>query len=85
MSSRRMIDIARELNPGIKIIARAHTDKELGEMEKLGVTMAAMGERELAMTMARHTLQQCGISEVSARSMIEDFRLAMTHEHGEVK
>lgn len=85
MSTRRMIDISRELNPGIKIIARAHTDKELDEMEKLGVTMAAMGERELAMTMARHTLQQCGISEVNARLMMEEFRLRAQSDHAMAK
>ncbi len=39
---------ARKANPGITILARAHSDAEVEHLEKLGVDQIVMGEREIA-------------------------------------
>src|SRR5690606_2735547 len=39
---------ARRLNPEIVIFARAHSDEEVGYLERLGVDHVIMGEREIA-------------------------------------
>lgn len=39
---------ARVTNPGIKIIARAHSDAEVEHLTHLGANIAIMGEREIA-------------------------------------
>ena len=42
---------ARQLNPGLKIIARAHSDAEVAHLERLGADQVVMGERETARRM----------------------------------
>lgn len=39
---------AREMNPSIDIMARAHSDEEVTYLERLGVKHVIMGEREIA-------------------------------------
>jgi len=39
---------ARALRPGLRIIARAHSEDEVAHLEKLGVRQVVMGERALA-------------------------------------
>ncbi|MFC3101024.1 YbaL family putative K(+) efflux transporter [Altererythrobacter lauratis] len=40
--------LARELNPAITIIARAHSDAEVAHLEQAGASHVVMGEREIA-------------------------------------
>lgn len=42
---------ARELNPGIRVIARAHSDAEVEHLHRLGLVDAVLGEREIATRM----------------------------------
>ena len=44
-------DRARKLNPGLTIIARAHSDDEVAHLDRLGATHVVMGEREIARQM----------------------------------
>ena len=39
---------AREANPGLEIVARAHSDAEVEHLSKLGAQRVIMGEREIA-------------------------------------
>jgi CPA2 family monovalent cation:H+ antiporter-2 len=43
---------ARAANPGIEIIARAHSDAEVEHLRKQGADFVVMGEREIAQSMA---------------------------------
>jgi monovalent cation:H+ antiporter-2, CPA2 family len=47
---------ARVINPGIKIIARAHSDAEVEHLTRLGANIAIMGEREIARGMIERLL-----------------------------
>ncbi|MEX1994332.1 MAG: YbaL family putative K(+) efflux transporter [Steroidobacteraceae bacterium] len=47
----RIVQQAREMNPGIAIVARAHSDAELHHLEGLGADTVIMGERQIALEM----------------------------------
>jgi len=55
---RKMVDVARQLNPQIQIVLRTHSDEEaeLLRSEHLGTVF--MGEHELALAMIRHVLEK---------------------------
>jgi CPA2 family monovalent cation:H+ antiporter-2 len=56
--ARKMIEIARMLNPGVHILVRTHSETEAALMEKEGVDGVFLGEYELAHTMTRHVLKK---------------------------
>ncbi|HUG03493.1 MAG TPA: YbaL family putative K(+) efflux transporter [Steroidobacteraceae bacterium] len=47
----RIAEQARAINPGVTIIARAHSDAEIGHLQGLGADMVIMGERQIALEM----------------------------------
>jgi CPA2 family monovalent cation:H+ antiporter-2 len=57
-AARRMVDIARKLNPTIKVVARTHTEADTELLDQAGVDRVFMGEHELAIGMANHILEQ---------------------------
>ena len=44
----QVVEQARQANPGIRIIARAHSDDEVEHLTDLGADIVIMGEREIA-------------------------------------
>ncbi len=54
--ARQMIEIARTLNPAIRIIVRAHSAEESTLLQKEGAGMPFIAEHELALAMTRHLL-----------------------------
>ncbi|WP_328819739.1 cation:proton antiporter domain-containing protein [Permianibacter fluminis] len=49
--TRRVIELARQLNPDIDIIVRTHHDDEYQHLKDMGIDSVVMGERELAQRM----------------------------------
>jgi CPA2 family monovalent cation:H+ antiporter-2 len=47
----RIAEQAREINPGVTIIARAHSDAEISHLQGLGADTVIMGERQIALEM----------------------------------
>jgi CPA2 family monovalent cation:H+ antiporter-2 len=47
------IEQARKINPGLLIVARAHSDEEVEHLMHHGATMVIMGEREIALGMLK--------------------------------
>lgn len=47
----QIVEQARAINPGLRIIARAHSDAEVDYLQARGADLAIMGERELAKRM----------------------------------
>jgi CPA2 family monovalent cation:H+ antiporter-2 len=45
----QIVQQARAANPGIQIIARAHSDAEVEHLKSLGANLIIMGEREIAL------------------------------------
>ena len=53
---RKMVEIARMLNPRIEIVVRTHSDEEADLLRRDNVGEVFMGEHELATGMTRHVL-----------------------------
>ncbi|MDB5967788.1 MAG: proton antiporter-2 family protein [Hydrocarboniphaga sp.] len=56
LEAARVIELARADNPGIQVIARAHSDAEEKHLRKSGADRIIMGEREIARCMAELVL-----------------------------
>jgi CPA2 family monovalent cation:H+ antiporter-2 len=56
--ARRMIEVARMLNPGIETVVRTHSDEETDLLRKENAGRIFMGERELAKSMAAYVLER---------------------------
>jgi CPA2 family monovalent cation:H+ antiporter-2 len=60
--ARRVLEIARRLNPRIRTVVRTHSESELKSLQDAGVGLAVLGERELALAMADYALGHFGFS-----------------------
>jgi CPA2 family monovalent cation:H+ antiporter-2 len=79
--ARRILDVARRANPRIDTVVRAHADGEMTYLERQGVGMAVMGERELALGMAEYALRSLGLSEDRARLVVQGLRVSGEAAH----
>lgn len=50
----QVVQQARAVNPGLMIIARAHSEAEILHLKKHGASLVIMGEHEIAMAMLEH-------------------------------
>jgi monovalent cation:H+ antiporter-2, CPA2 family len=57
---RKMIDVARKLNPTIQIVLRTHSDEEANMLRQERAGEVFMGEHELAKAMTHHVLDRMG-------------------------
>jgi monovalent cation:H+ antiporter-2, CPA2 family len=55
--ARAVVEQARRMNSAIVSVVRTHSEEERAYLERAGVGLAVMGERELARTMARYALE----------------------------
>ena len=55
---RRMIEIARALNPGIETVVRTHNGEEAALLRNENAGTVFVGEHELALGMTRHVLER---------------------------
>jgi CPA2 family monovalent cation:H+ antiporter-2 len=73
--TRLIVERARELNPGIDIVVRTHSDTEAAHLRTLGGKVQAVhGERELAVQMARYALRRFGVSAAEAEAIAQGLR-----------
>jgi CPA2 family monovalent cation:H+ antiporter-2 len=49
----RIVEIARQLNPGIRIFARSHNDAEIDHLNGFGADVIISGEEEIAQAMGQ--------------------------------
>jgi monovalent cation:H+ antiporter-2, CPA2 family len=74
--TRRIIELARTLNPGIDTAVRTHSDGEVAHLERQGVGIAIMGERELAFGLMEHALRSLGTSAEKAHLIVQNVRVS---------
>ncbi|GAB1342358.1 cation:proton antiporter domain-containing protein [Gemmatimonas sp.] len=55
-TARTVLARAHQLNPGVEVIIRTHSDEERVFLEEMGAARALFGERELAVSMTREAL-----------------------------
>lgn len=72
--ARRVIVLARKLNPAIETVVRTHSEAEALYLAESGVGLAVMGEREIAVGMSDFALQRLGVSARDARSTVDRLR-----------
>jgi CPA2 family monovalent cation:H+ antiporter-2 len=74
--ARRILEVARRVNPRIDTVARAHGNAELAYLERQGVGLTLMGERELALGMMDYVLRSLGLPQDKARLVVQGFRVS---------
>ena len=70
--ARRIIELARKLNPEIDIIVRTHHDDEYQFLKNLGIVSVVMGERELARSMGEEIGRRFRFLPVTDRDDVND-------------
>ncbi len=65
---RRMIEIARALNPGIETVVRTHSDEEAALLRSENAGIVFTGEHELALGMGRYVLERIAAPSASSAS-----------------
>lgn len=58
---RKMVDVARQLNPSIEVVLRTHTEEEAELLRQQSAGAVFMGEHELALAMAGHVLSRMAV------------------------
>jgi CPA2 family monovalent cation:H+ antiporter-2 len=58
--ARAILALCFQLNPGLEVLVRTHSDEERRFLEEMGVARAFVGERELAVSLAREALRALG-------------------------
>ncbi|QCN97388.1 Kef family K(+) transporter (plasmid) [Azospirillum argentinense] len=74
--TRRVLDLARQINPSIDTAVRTHSDAEVAHLERQGVGLAIMGERELAFGLMDYALRSFGSSDDKVRAVVQGVRVA---------
>lgn len=65
---RRMIEIARALNPGVETVVRTHSDEEAALLRNENAGTVFVGEHELALGMTRHVLERVATPAATSAS-----------------
>jgi monovalent cation:H+ antiporter-2, CPA2 family len=60
--ARKMLEIARTLNPAIETVLRTHSEEEATLLQREAAGAVFMGEHELARGMAQHVLTRMGLA-----------------------
>jgi len=71
--ARAILELVRRINPEVDVVVRTHSDEERAFLEQNGAAQALVGERELAVSLARAALQRSGVpfdmEKVAARAL----------------
>jgi CPA2 family monovalent cation:H+ antiporter-2 len=62
----KMTEVARSLNPQIRIVLRSHSEEEAQRLQADAAIEVFLGERELAQSMARHVVAQAAAAKQPA-------------------
>jgi CPA2 family monovalent cation:H+ antiporter-2 len=69
-----ILNQARAVHPDIKVIARTHSEEQFKFLKRQGVDLAVMGEHELAVVIAEHSLRILGVAEHVIHDVLSDLR-----------
>ena len=74
LAARQAVVYARDRNPRIEIVARAHSDAEEADLRRLGAARVVVADRELGNEMIRHALRRFGVSDREVAAILETRR-----------
>jgi CPA2 family monovalent cation:H+ antiporter-2 len=87
LNVRKMVEIARTLNPTIEVVVRTHNETEATLLQNEQIGTVFLGEQELALGMTRHVLRRRGIdireASTGANSDLESV-IPLRHRKGNV-
>jgi monovalent cation:H+ antiporter-2, CPA2 family len=66
--ARHIVELARQLKPGIDLVVRTHSAGEIPKLEALGAGRVVFSERELALGMLEYALRSLGVPAERARA-----------------
>ena len=66
--ARHIVELARQLQPGIDLVVRTHSASEMQKLEALGAGRVVFSERELAFGMLEYALRSLGVPAERARA-----------------
>lgn len=72
--TRRIIELARQINPKIDKAVRNHSESEVAYQKGQEVGVAIMGERELAFGLMEYALRSLGVSQHKTQVTVQDSR-----------
>jgi CPA2 family monovalent cation:H+ antiporter-2 len=73
-AARHAVEYAKRVNPRIEVVARTHSERERSDLVKLGARQAVIGEREIAIQLARFTLRRFGVSSTETEAIAQGLR-----------
>jgi monovalent cation:H+ antiporter-2, CPA2 family len=76
LATRQAVAYARDQNPRVEIVARAHSASEESELRRLGAARVVVAERELGNELIRHALRRFGVSDREVAAILEARRRA---------
>ena len=74
LAARQAVTYARDRNPRLEVVARAHSDAEEAELKALGALRVVVANRELGNELVRHALRLFGVSEREVAAILESRR-----------
>jgi CPA2 family monovalent cation:H+ antiporter-2 len=74
LATRQIVAFARQMSPRLPIIARTHSEGEWAYLRDGQVSEAVLGERELALEMARYALRRFGVSAPEVQAIVRGLR-----------
>jgi CPA2 family monovalent cation:H+ antiporter-2 len=74
LATRQAVVYARDRNPRIEVVARAHSEAEEHDLRRLGAARVVLAERELGNELVRHALRRFGVSEREVAAMLDPRR-----------
>jgi len=66
VDDRKIISVARQINPAIETVVRTHNEEEAALLRQEGTGAVFLGEQELARSMIRHVLERFGRDKAAA-------------------
>jgi hypothetical protein len=73
---RQILEQARAANPAIDTAVRTHRASDLAELKSLGVGLAIMGPREVALGLLGYALTNLGLAANRAEAVVKEARLS---------
>ena len=74
LQARRILAMAKDANPAIESVVRTHSEAEHDYLERNGVGLAVVAERELSLGMMAYALRCLGLREGETRLYVQSWR-----------
>jgi len=74
LATRQAVTYARDRNPRLEVVARAHSEAEEADLRRLGAMRVVVAEREVGNEIVRHALRRFGVSDREVAAILESRR-----------